>query len=189
MEVHVRSLCSRNLRVMLVITMSFVLMQFAFDAAAQRPRLARTFPPGLPEVRLATSNADQLELNDETLVALEALIVEVQPEEEQLRALTIEVHSALGKLMGTERPAKADLARVAEDIASAAQKTVTLRMQTSLRVRALLTDEQLTRFIQLREDAFTNRGGRRQGRGAKAASDQAASDKQKADPTADAEKD
>lgn len=179
-----RSLCSRNLRVMLVISMSAVLMQFVFDAAAQRPRLGRAFPPGLPEVRLATSNADQLELSDETLAALNALITEVQPEEERLRALTIEVHSALGKLMGTERPAKAELVRVAEDIAGAARKTVTLRMQTSLRVRELLTDEQLTRFIQLREDAFNKRGGRRQGRGARAASD-----KQNADQTADTEKD
>jgi len=184
MEVHVRSFCSRNLRVILVIPMSFVLMQFAFDAAAQRPRLGRAFPPGLPEVRLATSNADQLELSDETLAALAALITEVQPEEERLRALTIEVHSALGKLMGTERPAKAELVRVAEDIAGAARKTVTLRMQTSLRVRELLTDEQLTRFIQLREDAFNKRGGRRQGRGAKPASDE-----QNAGQAADAKKD
>ena len=95
---------------MLVIPMSFVLMQFAFDAAAQRPRLARAFPPGLPEVRLATSNADQLELSDETVAALNALVAEVQPEEERLRALTIEVHLALAKLMGTERPAKAEVA-------------------------------------------------------------------------------
>jgi len=180
----VRSLCSRNLRVMLVIPMSFVLMQFAFDAAAQRPRLGRAFPPGLAEVRLATSNADQLELSDETVTALNALIAEVQPEEERLRALTIEVHSALAKLMGTERPAKAELDGVAEGIAGTARKTVTLRMQTSVRVRGLLTDEQLTQFIQLREDAFNNRGGRRQGRGARAASD-----KQKADETADTEKD
>jgi hypothetical protein len=153
------------MRALLAVFVVTIGMQFSLDAAAQRPRgqLVRGFPPGLPEARLAKSNAEELKLNEETLAALEVLTTEGEAEEERLRALTVKVHTALGRLVDTQRPEQAELAVIAEGVATAARDTVSFRMQTSMRVRALLTDEQLTQFMQLRKEKFNNRRANRRG--------------------------
>lgn len=155
-----RAFCLRHLSVMLIISLSAVGAQLPFDAVAQRPRPARHFPPGMAEGRLALSSADQLKLNEKAIAALEELMTKARTEEERLRVLSQEVTATLRALMDTHRPAKAELAQAAERVGAAGSETRELRLQTSMRVRALLTDEQLDQFMLLRAAAFKRRTGR-----------------------------
>jgi Spy/CpxP family protein refolding chaperone len=131
----------------------------ASNARARRP----SFPPGLAEARLIRERAEVIGAGEETLEKLEKLVAEIRAKEEELRNRTVETENQVRTLLDENLPDEKALLAAGGVGSEVARETRRLRLQTSLRVRALLTKEQLVKFMELREKAFSKRrrtGGR-----------------------------
>ena len=122
----------------------------------------RSFPPGLAEARLIKERAEEIGVDEETLEKLEKLVAETREQEDALRLRTIEAENQVRALLDESIPEEKALLEAAAGGSDVARETRRLRLQTSLRARALLTKEQLEKFMELREKAFAKR--RKQGR-------------------------
>ncbi len=122
----------------------------------------RSFPPGLAEARLVKERADVLGVSEETLEKLEKLVAEVREKEEELRGKTVESDTQVRVLLDENMPKEKTLLAAGSAGSDVARETRRLRLQSSLRVRALLTKEQLEKFMEIREKAMPKRSrGRR----------------------------
>jgi len=146
------------------ISAAFVLAaSIAVSAHAQPRDRNPAFPPGLAEARLLEEQAKAIGVGEETLEKLEKLVAEIKKKEEALRARTIESGSQVRVLLDENMPDEKALMEAAGVGMDVARETRLLRLGTSLRVRALLTKEQLEKFMELRKEAIgkaRRRGGR-----------------------------
>jgi Spy/CpxP family protein refolding chaperone len=135
----------------------------AASAHAQPRNRRPSFPPGLAEARLIKEQAEKIGVGDETLEKLEKLVAEVREKEDGLRAKTVESENQVRVLLDENMPDEKALMAAAGAGSDVARETRRLRLQTSLTVRALLTKEQLAKFMELRKEAIAKvrkRGGR-----------------------------
>jgi Spy/CpxP family protein refolding chaperone len=135
----------------------------AASADAQPRNRRPSFPAGLAEARLVKERAEAIGVGEETLEKLEKLVAETREKEEALRARTVEAENQVRTLLDENLPEEKALLKAGEVGSDVARETRQLRLQTSLRVRALLTKEQLEKFMELRKNAIGKRrrtGGR-----------------------------
>ena len=145
------------------IAVALALVASLAASAYAQPRARHPgFPPGLAEARLIRERSEQVGVSEETLEKLEKLAAEVREEEEDLRNRTVEAENKVRVLLDASLPEEKTLMAAAGVGTDVARETRMLRLQTSLRVRALLTKEQLKKFMQLRKKAIGKRrtGGR-----------------------------
>jgi Spy/CpxP family protein refolding chaperone len=146
---------------------AFLIASLALPAFAQgRPRQQRDggFPPGLPEARLVKDKAQQLGIGEETLKKIEELGKEHREGEERLRAQILEATKKVAKLLEQGRPDEKAVLAAAAVQSEFARETRLLRLTLTLKIRALLTDEQLAKFMAMRTKvlgAQRARGGQR----------------------------
>jgi protein CpxP len=139
------------------LALALILAQTAAAQVSLGPRVAA----GLPEVRLAERNAEKLELDEKTLAAVKELAAEVTAREEKLGEKLKEERLKMRDLLDQELPEEAALlkqAGVVNGLLSDAQK---YQLQTTLRLRALLTPEQRKEFMEIRKTARPPRRQRR----------------------------
>lgn len=135
----------------------------AASASAQARRRHPTVPPGLAEARMIQEKAAPIGIGEETLEKLEKLVAEVTEQEEQLRSRTMEAENQVRVLLDENLPDEKELMKTAAVGMEVARETRQLRLRTTLRVRKLLTEEQLVKFMELRKEAIgkmRRRGGR-----------------------------
>ena len=117
------------------------------------------FPPGLAEARLIRTNPEEIGVGEETLEKLEKLVAEIRAKDEEFQAKTVEARKAVQALLDQSRPDEKELfaaVGAAQDVARQTREHVT---RSTLRIRALLTKEQLEKFMEVRKNAFEKRRG------------------------------
>jgi Spy/CpxP family protein refolding chaperone len=118
----------------------------------------RGFPAGLAEVRLIKEKSAEIGVNEETLKKLDELTKETRTKDEALRAELLEATKKTDTLLDTGRPAEKALLETSAAASQISREIRMLRLKCSVKVRALLTDEQLEKFMDIRMKA---RAGRR----------------------------
>jgi Spy/CpxP family protein refolding chaperone len=121
-------------------------------AAAAQVTLGPRVGPGVAEVRLVERNAERLELDEKTIAAVKALGTEAGDREEKLSKQMREERLKLRDLLNEELPEEAALmkqVKVVSDLGIEIQKH---QMETTLRVRKLLTAEQRKELMELRKN-------------------------------------
>ena len=154
-------------RSLLLVAALALVAALGFPAQAQRRVADRAggFPAGLAEARLIKEKAKEIGVNEETLTKLDALTTETRAKESELRARVLEATKKVQALLDKNRPdekAVLDLSAAASRIS---RETRVLRLQCSLKARALLTDEQLGKFMEIRRKTMSARQKSRKNRG------------------------
>ena len=108
--------------------------------------------PGLAEVRLVERNAGRLELDEKTVAAVQELAAEASARDEKLNEQMREERLKLRDLLDETLPEEAALMKQATALSSRGLDMQKHQLETSLRVRKLLTPEQLTKLMELRKD-------------------------------------
>jgi Spy/CpxP family protein refolding chaperone len=131
--------------------------------AQRRPQqAARGFPAGLAEVRLVKEKAEQIGVDEETLKKLDALSKETRAKEQELRARILEATQKVSKLLDENLPDEKAVLEASAEASGISRETRVLRLQCSLKLRALLTKEQLDKFMEIRKKAMSARRARGQ---------------------------
>ena len=124
---------------------------------------AGRFPPGRPEARLIEGNPEKLGLDEATVAAVKKLADESREQEKKVLEATGAAWTRMRELLDQELPDEAALLEQAALISRASSEAHKRRLQTTLRVRSLLTPEQRAKFLELRKTARPPRpGGPRQ---------------------------
>lgn len=150
---------------------SLVLTAAILAAAATAPRaLARRGAPGPmhrppPLEHVLGRHADELGLDAETLGRAVMLAEEGREAAEPLRRSVREAHGALRALVESRSVDEAALRSGVEAVADAEASLHLSRLETMLRIRSLLTEEQLDALDRLREQRAERRAGRGPGPG------------------------
>ncbi len=152
-------LASSRLRIAVALALVALLAASAY--AQPRQRLP-SFPPGLAEARLIEERPEQVGVGEETLEKLEKLVTEIREKEEKLRSRTVEAENQVRVLLADNLPDEKALLAAGHAGSGVARETRELRLRSSLRVRALLTKDQLEKFMELRKEAI---GKKRRWRG------------------------
>ena len=126
---------------------------------ALNPR-ANAFPAGLAEARLVKEKAKELGVSEDTLAKVDALSKETRAQEEELRTRLREATQKVRKLLDENRPDEKALLETSALASKISRETRLLRLQCSLKVRALLSDEQLGKFMEIRKKAMSTRRAR-----------------------------
>ena len=132
------------------------------SAVAQGPQRGAGFPPGLAEARLIREMPEEIGVDEKTLEKLEKLVAEISAKDEELQGKSVGARSAISALLDQGRPDEKELTAAVGVAAEVARKALESRVGASLRIRALLTKEQLEKFMEIREKVATKRrrGGR-----------------------------
>ena len=145
-------------RPLLFLAITVLVTSLVVPASAQRrPRVKPEFPPGLTEARLVKQHAEALDLGEEVLTKLEAIVADVEPQEKELQEKAAKARNDLRTLLDQPLPSEKALFEAAGAVVEVGLQTRKLKLRCSLRVRALLTKEQRTKFMKLREDALAGR--------------------------------
>jgi hypothetical protein len=120
-----------------------------------------SFPPGLAEARLVKEMAKEIGVGEETLEKLEALVTETRAKDQELAAQLKEENNKVLVLLREGRPNEKAVLETSALGAKVFQDIRVLKLQVTLKVRALLNEEQLAKFMEIREKAASGRGGRR----------------------------
>lgn len=139
---------STPLSILGAVAAAFLLSGVAAAQVSLGPRVG----PGVAEVRLVERNAEQLELDEKTIAAVQELAAEVSARDEKLNGQMREARLKLRDLLDEALPEEAALMKQAAAVSSLAADMQKHQMQTSLRVRKLLTPEQRTELMELRKD-------------------------------------
>jgi Spy/CpxP family protein refolding chaperone len=141
-------------------TLFCVLMGIALLAAPalgqQRGGRAGT-PGGLAEGRLMKKNAKEIGLSEETVTKIEAAIEAGKAEEVKLREQNTAAVEALKEILAQGRPNAKELLAASDKVGEIASKSRKLKMSSVIEMRALLTDEQLEKFMEFRLKATSRR--------------------------------
>ncbi len=127
------------------------------SAFAQERKRNPGFPPGLAEARLIREMPEEIGVGKETLEKLENLVAEVTAKNEELKGKLVEARNEVGALLDQGRPDEKKLMAAAGAGSELARQTRELRIRASLRIRALLTEEQLEKFMEIRKKAMGKR--------------------------------
>ena len=108
--------------------------------------------PGTAEVRLVERSAKPLELDEKTIAAVKALAAEASARDGKLNEQMRDERLKLRDLLNEELPEEAALLKQAAAVSSLAADMQKHQMETSLRVRKLLTPEQRKKLMELRKN-------------------------------------
>ena len=108
-------------------------------------------PGGGPD-RFTTEHAAQLGLDDPTREAIDQIVDESRKRARELRGELRGLHQDLHELLSQETPDEAAVMQQAEAIGQAETELHKHRLETLIRIRALLTDEQRAELIGIREE-------------------------------------
>jgi Spy/CpxP family protein refolding chaperone len=139
---------STLLSILGAVAAAFLLSGVAAAQVSLGPRVG----PGVAEVRLVERNAEQLELDEKTIAAVQELAAEVSARDEKLNGQMREERLKLRDLLDEALPEETALMKQAAAVSSLAADMQKHQMQTSLRVRKLLTPEQRTELMELRKN-------------------------------------
>ena len=117
------------------------------------------FPPGLAEARLIRQNPEEIGVGEESLAKLEKLVAKIRAKDEELQGKTVEARKALQALLDQSRPDEKELIAAVGAAQAVMRQTREHVVRSTLRIRALLTKEQLEKFMEVRKNAFTKRRG------------------------------
>jgi Spy/CpxP family protein refolding chaperone len=131
-------------------------------AAAAQVTLGPRVGPGTAEVRLVERNAERLKLDEKTLAAVQALGAEASAEDEKLNKQLRDERLKLRDLLSEELPEEAALMKQSQLVSKLGADIQKLQMQTTLRVRKLLTVEQRKELLELRKNVRQPRRRRQQ---------------------------
>ncbi len=128
---------------------------------AHAQRSAATGPlqqAGAPEAEIIEANADALGLDADTLVAVKATAEAGRTAaKEQFEAMG-ESRKRIQALLREPLPDAAALLKEVDVLGSARTENMRSRVRTSLKIRSLLTEEQRTKFAELRTQRPERRG-------------------------------
>jgi len=133
------------------------------SAFAQRRNVSPGFPPGLAEARLIREMPEEIGVGKEKLEKLEKLVAEVKAKETELKAKLVEARNAVAALLDQNRPDEKKLTAAVGAAQAVMRQTRELYVKSSVRIRALLTDEQLEKFMEIRTKAMKSRQVRGKG--------------------------
>ena len=128
-------------------------------AVFAQPPAAGRFPPGRPEARLIEQHAEKLGLDAETVAAVRKLADASREQDEKRLEATRKASARMRELLDQELPDEAALLEQAEIVSKAGSEAQTRRLQTTVRVRAMLTAEQRAQFMEIRREARPPRPG------------------------------
>jgi len=140
-----------------------VVASLSGSAFAQESGGGSGFPPGLAEARLIKEKATEIGVGEETLKKLEKIVTETKAKEEEQRTKTAEARNVTSALLEVGRPDEEKLLAAVAATSAVTRQTRELSIKTSLQIRALLKDEQLAKFMEIRRKAMAarrKRGGR-----------------------------
>jgi Spy/CpxP family protein refolding chaperone len=120
---------------------------------------ARHYPPGRPEARLIERHAEELGLDEKTAAAVKKLADESREEDAKALETTRQAWTRMRELLEQDLPDEAVLLEQGAAISRASSEMQKRRLQTTVRVRALLTPEQRAKFMELRKQARPPRPG------------------------------
>jgi len=152
-----------SIRYFLLISTILALVSCSIAAQAQQ-RGRQSFPWGLAEARLMQEKAEVLELSEETLAALEAVVAEVKPEDEKLIEARQAAFVKLDALLAEDLPDEKAVMQASDALGAAAKQSRELKLRCSLKVRSLLTSEQLSKFMEIRAKVQVSQQRRRRRR-------------------------
>lgn len=118
------------------------------------------FPPGLAEARLIREMPEEIGVNEETLKKLEELVTEIKAKEKELQAKLVEARDVVEALLDQSRPDEKELTAAVGASSAVMRQTRELYVKSTVRIRALLTKEQLEKFMEIRKKAMKKRRGR-----------------------------
>jgi Spy/CpxP family protein refolding chaperone len=139
---------SNPLSVLGAVAAAFLLAGVAAAQVTLGPRVG----PGVAEVRLVERSAEKLELDEKTIAAVQELAAEASARDEKLNEQMREVRLKLRDLLDEALPEEAALMKQATAMSSLGLDMQKHQLETSLRVRKLLTPEQRTKLMELRKD-------------------------------------
>jgi Spy/CpxP family protein refolding chaperone len=126
--------------------------------AQQQQRAGRgSTPGGFAEGRLMKKKAKEIGLSEETVTKITAAIEAGRAEEEKLREESKGRIVALDELLKKSRPSEKELIAAANKVGAMAEKSRALKMKSVVEVRALLSDEELAKFMEIRNKATARR--------------------------------
>jgi Spy/CpxP family protein refolding chaperone len=108
---------------------------------------------------------EEIGVDEEMLAKLDKLVEEIRAQDEQLKGKTLEAHNKTSALLDQNRPDEKELMAAVGAASGVARQIRELRVGASLRIRALLTEEQLVKFMEIRKKAVAKRSSRKQKRG------------------------
>jgi len=121
------------------------------------------FPPGMAELRLLKEMSKELGIDEKGTAKLDAMSEEFRAEESRLTDEMSKATKKVSTLLDQGRPDKKAVLEASRAASAVGQETRQLRLDLTMSVRALLTDEQLTKFMKQRTEAMQSRrrrGGR-----------------------------
>lgn len=101
--------------------------------------------------------AKEIGLSEETVAKIDAAIEAGKAEEAKYREQNMAAIEALNEVLSQSRPNKKELMAASTEVGESAAKSRELKMRTIIEMRSLLTDEQLEKFMQIREKATARR--------------------------------
>ncbi len=120
--------------------------------AAAQVTLGPRVGPGVAEVRLVERNAQRLALDEKAIAAVQELAAEATAQEEKLNKQLREERLKLRDLLNEELPEAAVLMKQAATVSGLGLDVQKHQLETTLRVRKLLTPEQRTQLMELRKN-------------------------------------
>jgi len=123
--------------------------------ALAQPPLGGPRPGGGPD-RFTAENAAQLGLDDQTRQAIDQIVDESRKRARELRGELRGLHQEMQELLAQETPDEAAVMQQAEVIGQAETELHKHRLGTLIKIRALLTDEQKAKLVQIREERRAN---------------------------------
>jgi Spy/CpxP family protein refolding chaperone len=125
--------------------------------AAAQVTLGPRVGPGLPEVRLVERNAERLELDEKAIAAVQELATQASAGEEKLSGQVRDQRLKLRDLLNEELPDEAALLKQLDVVNRLSGDLQKQQLQTSLRLRKLLTPEQRKELMELRKNVRQQR--------------------------------
>ncbi len=110
---------------------------------------------GITNAKIMRTSADELGLEEETVVALDSLIEEAQKEVDHYREQIVIASDRLDKLLGTDLPSEEALAKKTTDLRDVMLQGHLMSMSYLIQARSLLTADQLKEFMRIRAEIIT----------------------------------
>jgi len=136
---------------------ALALAETATGQVSLGPRVAA----GVPEVRLVERNAEKLELDEKTIAAVQALAAEAKERDTSLLEEIKEQRLKVRDLLDQPLPDKAELLKQSEALSVLTAKAQGYQLDTTLKLRALLSPEQREKFMEIRKTTRPARRPRR----------------------------
>lgn len=126
-------------------------------SAAAQVTMGPRVGPGVQEVRLVERSAEQLKLDEKAIAAVQELATKASAREEELSKQLREARLKLRDMLNEPLPNEAALMKQSGVVNGLTADMQTHQLQTSLRLRKLLTEEQRTELMELRKNVRQQR--------------------------------